>query len=99
MEEGTGRTGPFGHYLAGRPCHLVARGMDWGPHQLEQTGSQWVAAEGESLAGRLALGPVEVDPADHQLGWRQLEHDFALLPACAGSLPPSCELSILCGSP
>ena len=58
-----------------------------------------MAAEDESLADRLALDPVEVDQADHQLGWQQLEHDFALLPACVGSLPPSCELSILSGSP
>lgn len=28
VEEGIGRIGPFDHCLAGRPCHLVARGMD-----------------------------------------------------------------------
>lgn len=58
-----------------------------------------MAAEDESLADRLVLGLVEVDQSDHQLGWQQLEHDFALLPACVASLPPSCELSILYGSP
>lgn len=96
--EDTVHIDPFDHCLAGKPYHFAGQGRGSGLHHLGQTGSQWVGAEDEIRVDRLALVLVEVDLADRRPGWQQLEHDRALLPACAESLPPSCAPSTPCES-
>ena len=99
VEEGIGHTDQSDHCLAGKPCHYsVDRCMDLELRHLGQTGSQWVAAEDESLVDSLVLARLEVDLADHRPEWPPLEHGSAPLPVCAGSLPPSCAPSTPCGS-
>lgn len=57
-----------------------------------------MAAEDEILAGTQVLGLLEAGQVDRRLEWQLLGHGCALRPACVESPPPSCVLSIPCGS-
>lgn len=69
-EEGIGRTDPFDHCLADRPCPPVGQDKDLELRQPEQIDSRWVAIEDESLVDRLVLALVQVGQVAHPLEWQ-----------------------------
>ena len=97
--EGSWRGIPFVHYPEGRPYCLADQdtGQGPGPPQ-ERIRSEGV--EDEHRAGSFELDLAEKDQlAGRQPGWLVQQHGRVPRLPCVGFLPPSCGLSILCGSP